>query len=336
MIVDSCLDVETKRAAALSYLEEIGVNPATQVDLIVCTHWHDDHIRGMASILAACPNARFFCSSSMRDSAFLELVALGETIRGAHGGGVSEFSRIFQIITLRRQKEQPAPLETCYAGTVLLERNEENFQITVEALSPSDRDHQRMSEVFADKKEEFLSSEYRQTVPSIHPNLASVVLRIRLGQRVILLGADMESRASADVGWNAILSTAQDGDFADFYKIAHHGSATGDTPEIWSQLLVDQCTAALTPNQRLSNPLPTEADKGRILSHTRKAFATAPSGLKRSRLTQPADRLLRESGIVLYKIPSSQGQVRARAAIQTQDAYATQIFGKAFMLTADQ
>jgi beta-lactamase superfamily II metal-dependent hydrolase len=336
LIVDSCLDKLTKRAAALVYLEEMGVNPETQVELIVCTHWHDDHIRGMAATLAACPHARFFCSSSLRKSAFLELVALGETIRGPHGGGVSEFSRIMQQMLLRRQRQQSAALETCQANKVLLERISDQTSLKIEALSPSDRDHQRMSAAFAEKKERLLSSEYRQTVPSIHPNLGSIVLRILVGQQVILLGADMENRKSPDAGWNAILCTASSSDVADFYKIAHHGSETGDAPEIWSKLLVPHCPAALTPNHRLATPLPKAADVERILTNTPNAHATAPSTLKRSRLVQPADRLLRDRGIEIYEIPSSQGQIRARSSIHAKEAYAIQTFGRALLLTATQ
>ncbi|MEZ5303440.1 MAG: hypothetical protein R3F11_22785 [Verrucomicrobiales bacterium] len=70
----------------------------------------------------------------------------------------------------------------------------------------------------------------------------------------------------------------------------------------------------LAPNQQLANPLPKPSDVGRILSQTPKAFATAPSNLKRKRIEQPAERLLRAKGIVVYEVPSSQGMVMARGA----------------------
>ncbi len=332
MVVDSCLDKESGRAAALAYLEEIGVDPGSKVELIVCTHWHDDHIRGMSSILSACPNARFVCSSSLKESAFLELVALSETIRGPHGGGVNEFGRIFQQIIMRQQRREPSPLETCHAGTVLVDRDEVTHRLKIESLSPSYFDHHRMAEAFAGKKDQLLSAEFKQTVPSIYPNLGSVVLRLQIGKQTILLGADMENRKSQESGWNAILANSQTASAADFYKIAHHGSQTGDTPEIWSQLLVADCPAVLAPNQRLANPLPRPSDIERILSHTATAFASAPSSLKRKRLEQPAERVIRARDIAVYEVPSSQGQIRARLSHGADNPWSFVTFGRAFKL----
>jgi len=336
MVVDCCLDKDSGRAAALVYLEEIGVDPESQVELIVCTHWHDDHIRGMASILSACPSARFVCSTSLRESAFLELVALGETIRGPHGGGLKEFGRIFEQVILRRQRHQPSPLETCQAGTVLLDQGEGATRLRIESLSPSHTDHQRMARAFAEKKVRLLSADFKQTVPSIHPNLGSIVIRLQIGGKTILLGADMENRNSQQNGWNAILTHSPPGTAADLYKIAHHGSQTGDTPEIWTQLLVPNCPAVLAPNQRLSNPLPRSSDVERILSHTESAFATAPATLKRKRLEQQPDRLLRRLKIDVYEIPSSQGQIRSRTFIGANDAWSIAPFGRAFKLVREK
>lgn len=332
MVVDSCLDKETGRAAGLVHLERMGIDPALHVDFLVCTHWHDDHIRGMAAVLSACPAADFFCSAALRESAFLELVALGENHRGPHGGGLNEFARIFQQIKIRRARMEPAPLKTCHAGSVLLDQDDLGRRIRIDSLSPSEPDHQRMTETFARKKAELLAADFRQTVPSLHPNLGSIVLRVQLGERRILLGADMEHRRSRDSGWNAILGSSGPGDEADYYKIAHHGSATGDMADIWSRLLVSDCPAALTPNQRLKQPLPKGADIERILSRTSRAFASAPSHLKRKRVEQPAERLLRAKGIEIYEAPSSQGTVTARANMDGSTPWEITTLGTAFQL----
>ena len=50
MIVDSCLARSTKEPAALDYLQEIGVDVSANVRFVVSTHWHDDHIRGLAKV----------------------------------------------------------------------------------------------------------------------------------------------------------------------------------------------------------------------------------------------------------------------------------------------
>ena len=51
---------------ALEYLQRIGHNPASSVRLIVATHWHDDHIRGLAEVVRTCAAADFYCSSALR------------------------------------------------------------------------------------------------------------------------------------------------------------------------------------------------------------------------------------------------------------------------------
>jgi hypothetical protein len=302
--------------------------------MVICTHWHDDHIRGLSSILSACPKARFLCSSSLKESAFLELVALGETIRGNHSSGLREFSKILKQIQLRRQQQKPASLETCYAGTHIMNEVRNGANLRIEALSPSKHDHQRMAVTFAKKKNQLTSGDFKRNITSIHPNLGSVVIRLELGEQAILLGADMEVRNSEDSGWKAILSTYSKMSAAGLYKIAHHGSENGDMSEIWSTLLVEDCFAILTSNQRLQNPLPKPADVKRIVSNTTNAFASSPANIRKTRLEQPADRLLRSRGILIYDVPSSQGHIRARHSTSTGGKWQVELYGKAFKLIA--
>ena len=40
------------------YLKGLGVDVAKSVCVVVVTHWHDDHINGLASILALAPRRR--------------------------------------------------------------------------------------------------------------------------------------------------------------------------------------------------------------------------------------------------------------------------------------
>ena len=63
----------TKEPAALHYFEKIGVDPHTAVKLIVASHWHDDHIRGLSQVVAACPNAKFVCSAAFTNKEFLSV-----------------------------------------------------------------------------------------------------------------------------------------------------------------------------------------------------------------------------------------------------------------------
>jgi glyoxylase-like metal-dependent hydrolase (beta-lactamase superfamily II) len=46
IIIDSCVDDEIGQPAALAYLDNIGINPAEGVELVIASHWHDDHVKG--------------------------------------------------------------------------------------------------------------------------------------------------------------------------------------------------------------------------------------------------------------------------------------------------
>ena len=72
--MDLCVD-EAKSPAALNYLRQIGVDPGRSVRMIVVTHWHDDHIRGIAQVVSNCPEAAFVCPAAFRDKEFLTLKA---------------------------------------------------------------------------------------------------------------------------------------------------------------------------------------------------------------------------------------------------------------------
>jgi len=95
VVVDSCLDPDG-RPGALRYLESIGLEPAQSIALIVATHWHDDHIRGMARLVELCPGAQFCCASALCDEEFLTLVgALEGRHFSATGSGLREIHGVF-------------------------------------------------------------------------------------------------------------------------------------------------------------------------------------------------------------------------------------------------
>ena len=74
LIADSCL--EDGDPVALRYLKQIGVDPE-QIEHVVVTHWHSDHIRGIAKIYERAPNADLHCSSALNATEFKRLVKAG-------------------------------------------------------------------------------------------------------------------------------------------------------------------------------------------------------------------------------------------------------------------
>ncbi len=60
-IIDSCIDTISQKCLPVEYLKDIGVRIEEQVKFVICTHWHDDHIKGLHLLLDACSSDVVFC-----------------------------------------------------------------------------------------------------------------------------------------------------------------------------------------------------------------------------------------------------------------------------------
>jgi len=88
MIVDSC--VQSNRQPALDYLHAMDVDPAVAVKLVVATHWHDDHVRGIADVLATCRTAAFACSAALSPDELLQTIGALEPARPGRQRAVAQ------------------------------------------------------------------------------------------------------------------------------------------------------------------------------------------------------------------------------------------------------
>jgi glyoxylase-like metal-dependent hydrolase (beta-lactamase superfamily II) len=100
IVVDSCYDPKLGNCLPLLYLKEIGVDVKNSVKAVVCTHWHDDHIKGISQLYAEAENS-IFCIADVIDlKKFLRLVRLdftkykGKTISNA---STVEFNKCVDI-----------------------------------------------------------------------------------------------------------------------------------------------------------------------------------------------------------------------------------------------
>ena len=66
-VVDSCKNPMNGECVALAYFNEIGVNVKDQLKYVICTHWHEDHIMGLSSLLEACSEKTVFALSCADD-----------------------------------------------------------------------------------------------------------------------------------------------------------------------------------------------------------------------------------------------------------------------------
>lgn len=318
MVVDSCLNHSGETAVALEYLTGLNVDIEKRVALVVVTHWHDDHIRGCAQIVRKASSAKFVCSAALKCEEFFTLVSWDKrTHLVDHLSGVTEFSEILDSLARRKKtRRYSGPDEWAQHGSRLYHRPTGTSPITVWALSPS---ASTCTEAMVSLAKLLPShGPPRGRLPNPGPNELSAVLLVHTGAMQILLGSDLEVGKNEQRGWRAIIDSAipELKSPSSVYKISHHGSENADTIEIWTQLLIDDPYAVLTPYARGVKPLPSEADIARLKGKTSHLFCTAwpPTKSPDTRISA-VERTMREVTLSRRAIRKRPGLVRIRFPI---------------------
>ena len=318
IVVDSCIEAEGM-PAALPYLRGIGVDPATAVALVVATHWHDDHIRGMARLVAACQNARFSCAAALCREEFLAAVGTLEGRSTSRAG--SGLREIRDVLTqLGSRASVPA---FASANRRILRRD----TCEVWSLSPADAVIQ-----------DFLASiaallpgrgQARTRVPSLSPNQVAVALWIQVDDIAVLLGSDLDRP-----GWIHILQSEErpSGGGASAFKVPHHGAENADEPDVWNRMLGSEPLAVLTPWRRGGRTLPRSTDVRRIRLRTPHGYVTAAGHPARRSRPGMVDRTLRESGATLRRVATASGAIRLRRSVGKGTAWSVELMGTACSL----
>ena len=272
LLVDSCIDPNTKRPAALDYLAAIGV-PATDVRVVVATHWHDDHVRGLSNVVAACSNAELQISGALDSKEARQLLAAYSS-QPAPGLAVGTKEMVKAI-------QQGSDTYYLHSRTTVHDFvASHGARIVVTALSPTQAAITKSLAHLA----QYLPDPTGQLpighITPVAPNSEAVVLHIDIGGDAILLGSDLEE--NAHFGWTALAADKLNAGRtkASVYKVAHHGSHTGDTGLIWQTFLQPGSTAALTPFKRGNVSLPTEADLIRLTGSASSTYLSSRASRK--------------------------------------------------------
>ena len=286
MIVDSCVAPDDT-IPVLAYLRELGVDPGSAVKLVVATHWHDDHVRGMAEVLETCREATFACSGVLSPRQLVEAIgSLKSTNRfdaARTTSGVDEMRRTLQL--LKPGTGRPAAVWSV-EGLLLFRRANQPCEVT--ALAPG----QRALSVAYQQIAPLVREGMHGRVPKPNQNLGAVVLWIQVGDVSLLLGADLEETPDPQTGWTAVCDcTVRPGGRAEVFKVPHHGSKNGHQERVWDELLVMSPEAVVCPHSLAGNHLPTPEDIQRLCQLGR-VHLTAPPGpgfaIRRGRRTHPA------------------------------------------------
>lgn len=338
VIVDSCIEPKTGTPAPLHYLNSLGVDTSQDVRLIVATHWHDDHVRGISTILNECDSAKFAMSSALNSQEFYKLLACYVGNIGVDIPGLVEFSRIIETLKIRKKpgaRINP-PIWACSDRTLYSEHiivNQNSVQTKICSLSPSDASITSAKLQFA--KLLPTSGGNRTALISLTPNRTSVVLWVEVAHHKVLLGADHERTVDPMTGWSVILqnSTIVSGK-ASAFKVPHHGAESSHEPLVWSNLLSSEPQALLTPFYLGGQLLPTPEDIRRILSLTSSAYITAPPLHRRHKF---ADNHVREflklSTRSIHNSNPGWGHIRLRCGIsESNTSWKCSLFGDAVLL----
>jgi len=267
-VVDSCVARGKTDSVAVEYLAGFNNDALRNVRLVIASHWHDDHIGGMGSLLSQAPNAVFSCSVALEHPEFLTLIsAANENVAGS--SGVEEFAKILKVLEPR---ERTTPI-FAVENRVLLSVSDANssFPITLRSLSPSDRTlFLALSQIKG-----FLPQvgQPQRRIIAPYPNHASVVIWVVAGPIRALLGADLEHTRRSDQGWTAVLACHSDNPPASFFKVPHHGSPTSDNADVWTRMLDTNPIAVLTPYSPAR--LPRNSDLKRLCRRTASLYCTA-------------------------------------------------------------
>ncbi|MBT9588745.1 MBL fold metallo-hydrolase [bacterium] len=302
IIVDSCYGAWCRSdPAPVWYLKQLGVNIEAQVRLIVCSHWHDDHVGGLSEVVRQASQAPVYISQALRNEEFLTLLELYDR-SPMDEPGTRQISGVFRQCRGGR-------LKFASQDRVLIAAAGHQ----VSALSPSDLSVQDALAVFANQARSLIPGSSPLRIPSLRPNHTSVVLSIANPHFQALLGADLEVTTHSHRGWQAIIDSSTTlPDKASFFKIPHHGSENGHHPEVWGSRLEPQVTAVLSPFRGGNVVLPLSRDVERIKSLTDQAFATGVPRAKKAVLPAPVEKTVREMGKEVVELPQARGFVRAR------------------------
>jgi beta-lactamase superfamily II metal-dependent hydrolase len=329
-----CIDSahEGTRCWAIGYLTQLGVQSADSLRLIVCTHWHTDHVRGLTELVATCANARFVCSLALRSEEFKKIVARFSTtdVFGELSLPLREVRGVFEILGSRSVSGGYIPPKLAQAHLPLDAFVVRGVPVKIQALSPSDQDVFKALQSFAGY---FVPLDEGATgLSPIDQNDASVVVHIEIGNDCILLGADLEKTNSPLTGWNAVVASAmRPQQPAGAFKVAHHGSANAHSTAVWTQMVAPQAIAVVTPYLRSALPRPEDIERLRAQNAT--VFATGlPRAVPMHRRPE-VERTMREAAPNLrtFRRPAQPGIVRLRKQIGSA-RWRHELFGAATAL----
>lgn len=316
IVVDSCINPITKTSLALEYLIELGVD-LSFVKLILCTHWHDDHILGISQILEQCKNAKFSFSKAHDIEKFLYWISFDyqKTSNQRKNSSTIEFNKCIDLIKSRGD----SPISSIENKSIYLLKNGSDIISQIFSLSPSDYTMEKFDHEIGALITDFGSP--NKKLPNNSPNAKSVALFLKLGYHRAILGADLEVSRDNREGWVNILDNTHVIDKkATLFKIPHHGSENGYHQRIWLDLLEQNPVGKLTPYNK-NNGLPDPTMLKKYSQHTDRLYMTAPSISKKPKERDKSiEKIIKSMNYKISEVKYKKGVIRCRIDLSDPNA----------------
>lgn len=337
-IIDSCMVGD--KILPLYYLNKIGVD-TNNVELIICTHWHTDHIQGLSTIINQCPNARFYIAKVGDKDTFLRYV-LERNCNNEYPfrGRWKEFKNCLEVLANRKQRPRYAAIDTELYSDPLL-------NVHLKAVSPSDE--------MLDQFDKLLLKAFENKSEDIDPNMCCIALILSVANKNIILGADLECnrpnntlegcelkcKERKKIGWCNVLEDSVSFNSKESYeyiKIPHHSSITAFCPKKWDNYFNDNRIATSTVyvnNRGVSLPKKDMLDL--YFSLCSEYYLTSPRAVvsKDKKGKTDIERLKGTIVEKVYIIPENIGIICSRYKSGMEGTWNTQLLGMALKVDSN-
>lgn len=327
MIVDSFRGIKTQTPIALDYLASIEV-PFENVKVIVLTHYHRDHSKGIVEIAAACPNAEVWIPSVFDGASFLVLLKKLVRIKNTKFNPLLDLNELFE-----KDDKGEIELKRCKQDLVLYSSTIGSNSIEVIGLSPNDKTIRHFEKEIKKVIDE--GNEISKMVDTKDPNYQSIALLVKTRGFNILLTGDLEDH-DANIGLQSILNSKLLGnEKSKVFKVPHHGSENGYNKKVWSHFAEnDDSFLITTPIKTGSTVLPENTMIDRLKTQYKLAYITADpyddiGGLKHKENTR---RILKDLNLNIKKNQDFFGQIRIRKDVTKKEAPRCELFDKALKI----
>lgn len=260
-------------------LLELGVS---ELEFVCLTHPHRDHFRGMSHLLEQFDVKRFWRFGAMSREHLVNLITFLKADARERSDekdleSANDLHRTFQLVASNAKGKNleiwhVSDIKPLYPMPSASSGATSTGHVEITGISPSsdrvERYHDSLSKCFDD------SGALREKAPKLSHNDVSVALLVRFGSSTVLLCGDVEKE-----NWQTTLTRVTPANLAaNAVKVAHHGSSTGYTDDLWSILCDGKETiAVITPS--LQHKLPTQNAVDHIKAHANAVVTTCKDAI---------------------------------------------------------